>query len=77
MMMGKQQREPTPSSLSEEVILNDNQPKFLPVVPREKRIRLLGGSSSVNPTHQCGTKGLMRGARGLIPTISAMVLFPP
>jgi hypothetical protein len=51
--------------------------KILPVVPREKRICLLGGSSYANPTHWCGMKGLMRAARGLIPAIVAMVLFPP
>ncbi len=45
-----------------------------PLNPSKKRIGLLGGSSSINPTQRHGTKGLMWGARGQFPPAAAMVV---
>ena len=45
-----------------------------PLKPSKKRIGLLGGSSSINPTQRHGTKGLMWGARGQFPPAAAMVV---
>ena len=44
--------------------------------PSKKRIGLLGGSSSINPTQRHGTKGLMWGARarGPFPPAAAMMV---
>ena len=45
-----------------------------PSNPGKKRIGLLGGSSSINPTQRHGTKGLMWGARGQFLPAAAMVM---
>jgi hypothetical protein len=45
-----------------------------PLNPSKKRIGLLGGSSSINPTQRHGTKGLRWGARGQFPPAAAMVM---
>jgi hypothetical protein len=45
-----------------------------PLNPSKKRIGLLGGSSSINPTQRHGTKGLMWGARGQFLPAAAMVV---
>ena len=46
----------------------------IPSQSQIKRIRLLGGGSSIIPTHWSGTKGLMWGARGSFPPVAAMVV---
>jgi hypothetical protein len=45
-----------------------------PLNPSKKRIGLLGGSSSINPTQRHGKKGLMWGARGQFPPAADMVV---
>jgi hypothetical protein len=41
---------------------------------KKKYIRLLGGSSLINPTHWCGVSGLLCIARGPFPVAAAMVM---
>ena len=42
--------------------------------PGKGGICLLGGVSSINPTYRCGSKCLMRGARGPLPQAAAIVV---
>jgi hypothetical protein len=43
-------------------------------IPVKKRIHLLGGMSSINPTHRRGTDGLMWGARGPFPPTAPVMV---
>jgi hypothetical protein len=45
-----------------------------PLIAREKYIRLLGGSSLINPKHQLGVSPLLCVARGPFPVAAAMVM---
>jgi hypothetical protein len=45
-----------------------------PLIAREKCIRLLGGSSPINPTHRRGVSGLLHVAKGPFLAAAAMVM---
>ena len=56
------------------VAVVDAVPIFIAITAGKRCIHLLGGLSSINPTHRRGTKGLMWGARGPFPPMEAMVV---